>query len=252
MSPLPATDPRQVPQLRKRLIWWFAFASAAALLATVLTTRTLLQAEASQAANAAVEQEVEEFQTFMENTATHAPAQLIEAYLQVQIPSSDEAMVGVDGARVFTVAGSPIELQPAEVAAMQGTSGIYQREGTQGGEQLHWARMTLDNPAGQADFIVAVSTAQAHAAIQRTIAIVSAIGAVGVLISTLLAWVMSATVFTPLRKLRGEIIKASTQGSTIDVASIPGAETQDLATVVNVALHNARTSHAAPAGGDSA
>ena len=90
---------------RSRLLFWLLGLVAISLLAIVLTTRTVLLNAVPEKANEDVVQELEEFRSLAQNGVDPETSQpfasntrLLKVFLSRQIPTRDEALVGlVDG-----------------------------------------------------------------------------------------------------------------------------------------------------------
>ncbi|GAA1475455.1 hypothetical protein P4N68_12525 [Corynebacterium felinum] len=228
--------------LRKRMALWCMVAAGLSLVAGLLTARSLLMVSINEEAHREIAQEISEFQAFVaaaegiDSTETLDPsvaAELLPRYLSKQIPDDNQALVGIIHGKIVGLKNAPNPLSPGLVASLDGATGVAQ-DPLYG--DIHWAKIELDS----ASLVVAQFIDKQVQQIHYVLGIVLAIGLVGVAICGFLAWIISGQFFHPLAQLRQAIIEADRDDSRLDVDSISGLETQDLAAVVDVALERAR------------
>ncbi|MCJ7857584.1 sensor histidine kinase [Corynebacterium kalidii] len=185
----------------------------------VVVTRSVSLAQVSDRANAAVEQELEEFRRFVAqgtDPVTAAPfsstRRLTEVYLSRQIPDEDELMVGLlDGNllqadRSHLRSAHPEPLDPSEplaakVLSSDESSGILDDpdRGT-----AHWGRLafTTGDESQSGQFAVVMFTREDEAAVSSQVRMMAAAGAGGVLVATLLALLVAGRIIAPIRRLQ--------------------------------------------------
>ncbi|MDO4762456.1 MAG: hypothetical protein Q4A31_11095 [Corynebacterium sp.] len=228
--------------LRKRMALWCMLAAALSLAASLLTARSLLMASINEEAHREIAQEISEFQAFVaaaegvDNSHALDPsaaAEHLPRYLSQQIPDDNQALVGIIHGRIVGLKNTPNPLSPGLVASLDGETGLA-RDPLYG--DFHWAKVELDS----ASLIVAQFISKQTQHVHAVLGIVLVVGLVGVILCGLLAWFISGQFFHPLAQLRQAIIEADRDDSRLDVDSISGMETQDLAAVVDVALERAR------------
>lgn len=239
--------------LRWRIIFWITIVVVVALASVILVTRSVLQNQVTDSANAAVEQEIEEFRQFaVEGTdpATAAPfdspQRVLEVYLSHQIPDDDEVLLGfVDGQLIqmdlSQLSGdfqeplaSDSELAD-EVLRSTVPAGVFQDD-TAGA--VHWGRIEFHAPdtPGDSYFVVAHSTADAREVVNGEVRILTMIGMGGVLAAFLIAWLIAGQVIAPLRNLRRVASSITNSDLTQRVPVAGNDELAQLATTFNSML----------------
>lgn len=213
---------RPARSLRWRIVVWITLVVTAALASVIVMTRSVMLSQVNASANAAVEQEIDEFHLFAANgidPETQEPfasaERLIETYLARQYPADDELLVGLaDGTLIqfdySQLSGRyPPVVQPqsplaTELFGAEESAGII-RDPQLGA--IHWGRVTIDGPE-PAYLVVAYFTADDRAAVREQIRLISLIGLGGLLASVLIAYLIAGQILAPLRRLRrvaGEI-----------------------------------------------
>lgn len=185
----------------------------------VLITRSVLYTEASQTANAAVEQEIEEFRRFSTEgidpttaRAFESSHRLIEVYLSRQIPDESEAIVGIFPGELVQVDFSqlngahppPLEHSEAliqEIIGSTANSGVF-ADPTRGA--THWGKVSFlsDGNSAEGIFLVAYFAESDKEQVDSHIRTLILIGLGGLLASTLIAWIIAGQIIAPIRKLR--------------------------------------------------
>lgn len=210
---------RMTASLRWQIVLTMSTVVLITVASVVVVTRSVSLAQVSDRANAAVEQELEEFRRFVAqgtDPVTAAPfsssRRLTEVYLSRQIPDEDELMVGlldgnlVQADRSRLKSAHPEPLDPSEPLAgemlsSEESSGIFDDPGR---GTAHWGRLTFttggDRQSGQ--FAVVMFTREDEAAVSSQVRMMAVAGAGGVLVATLLALLVAGRIIAPLRRLQ--------------------------------------------------
>lgn len=210
---------RGLGSLRWRIIFWITCVVLVALACVIVITRSVLQTQVTDAANSAVEQEIEEFQQFAAEgtdplTAEPfvSPQRLIEVYLSRQIPAEDEVLLGlVDGQLIqmdlSELSGNFREPLPSasplahEILHSAEPAGVF--EYPEAGS-AHWGRIEFQSPGDPEPsyFAVAVFTQGTRAEVDDEVRTISLIGLGGVAAAFGIAWLIAGQIIAPIRNLR--------------------------------------------------
>lgn len=201
--------------IRWRIVGWIVLTTALALLAIVITVRSVFIGQIALNANAAIAQEIAEFRSFAREGVDPQTAQpfasfneLFARYLHRQTPDRGETFIAVapDG-RVLRIdngtAGGGIELadDPVRLAALLQApqlSGVA--DSPQG--RLRWGKTLLRTADGrQATFIVLQFAAPHTEAVARETLVLFAVAAAGLLLTAGMAWLVSGQILAPLRRM---------------------------------------------------
>ncbi|WIM67204.1 HAMP domain-containing sensor histidine kinase [Corynebacterium breve] len=202
-------SPLQRSSLRRRVVLWTTLVVLLTMGAVFVLTRSFLIGQVTDSANAAVEQEIEEFNRFATEAVdphTGEPfttsRSLFEAYLSRQIPDDEEAMVGfVDNHMIqmdYSQLGGhhpePLAYEDplvAEIVNSPVPSGIW--------KDVHWAKVTVN----QDDmFATVIYSAQDRADVNSNLWWIALISFGGLLASIVMAWLISGQVVAPIRRLQ--------------------------------------------------
>lgn len=195
---------------RWRIVGWIVLTTAIALLAVVVTMRSLLQGQVDQAADAGIVQEVEEFRTFVDegvDPRTAQPfaseAELMQRYLARQTPATHEAFIAVSDGDVSFLdnaaddAGELLAADPAQLDSLvedPSTSGLRDTEhGT-----VRWGR--VDTEDGSA-FLVLQFTDPAHDDVDQQVLLLVGVAAGGLALTALIAWFAAGQILQPVRRI---------------------------------------------------
>lgn len=203
---------------RWRIVGWIVLTTSIALLAVVVTMRSLLLGQVAQSANDGITQEVEEFRTFVDEGVDPQTAQpftseaaLMQRYLSRQTPATHEAFVAVSGDQVHYLdnaaddAGERLAADPVELESLLGsqeTSGV--RDTEQGA--VRWGR--VDTADGSA-FLVLQFTDPARREVDQNVLLLIAVAAGGVILTALIAWFAAGQILQPVRRI-GDAARAVT------------------------------------------
>ncbi|MGH3998969.1 MAG: HAMP domain-containing protein, partial [Pseudonocardiaceae bacterium] len=208
--------PRRGASARLRIMGWLVLLLAAALISVVLVTRNVLINGLDQEINAALRQEVEEFQRFAErgrNPETGQPfssaAELLEVHLARQRTGESEVLVGISMAsatpplvqgqanaeRAITEPGNLSAIATGTAAS---AGALRTREG-----ELRWVQMPIRLRDNTVDgyfvvgFLVTPESAEVDKAV-RTLALVSVIG---LALAAGVSWIVAGQILAPVRLL---------------------------------------------------
>lgn len=208
---------RQPFSARWMIALWILLAVATALLAVILTTRTLLLTNMETATSNSVVQELDEFNTFLDQGTDPETAEpfrtterLFSVYLSRQIPSDNEALLAIVGGQVMELkrTANADSTQPwethtvREVLNSDAASGIFH---TPDGERIHWGRIALqtNDGAGPEDyFVVAINTEPDAERIETDIRTIGLVGIGGLALISALAWLIAGQILGPMRQMQ--------------------------------------------------
>lgn len=248
-----APKPGVVTSLRWRIIFWITCVVLVAMGTVIIITRSVLQSQVTDAANQAVEQEIDEFTQFAaEGTdpLTAAPfttsQRLIEVYLSRQIPDDDEFLLGaVDGQLIQPDLSQlngrfrgPLASDSAlaeEILHFPATAGVFNDPAA---GAVHWGRVQFQSPdnSQEAYFAVAVHTAPAREMVDREVATLALIASGGVVAAFLIAWLIAGQIIAPIRNLRQVAATISNSDLSQRVPVEGGDEIAQLAVTFNSML----------------
>lgn len=236
--------------LRWRIVFWMTAVVFITLTSVVVITRSVLLSDVTDAANAAVEQEIGEFRRFADEgtdptTAEpfDSPQRLIEVYLSRQIPDDNEAIVGIFSGQLIQVDFSQLsgphpepltynEPLIHEVLGATAHAGVFD-DPVRG--KAYWGRVAFETAPGTTDghFIVTYFTEPGEAAVKEQVRILSLVGAGGVLASVLIAWLIAGQVIAPIRRVSRVAAKISNSDLTRRVPVEGNDEIAQLASTFN-------------------
>lgn len=243
--------------LRWRIVVWITLVVTAALLSVIFMTRSVLLSQVTTSANAAVEQEIDEFLLFAADGIdpdTQEPftssQRLIEKYMSRQYPDNDELLVGVaDGQLIqFDYSGLsghfPPPLEPGtpmshEFFKSEATSGIFQ-DPERG--NVHWGRVPI---AGEEPsfLVVAYFTDDDQAEVLEQIRLIALMGLGGLLASIIMAYIIAGQILAPLRGLRRVANEITNEDLTKRVPVDGNDELANLAQTFNDMLDRIETAY---------
>ncbi|MDO5669084.1 MAG: ATP-binding protein [Corynebacterium sp.] len=233
-------------------MFWITAVVVVALTSVIVITRAVMLGQVADAANLAVEQEIEEFRHFAADSTDPEtaepfdnPARLVEEYLSRQIPDPRELHLGLIDGRLLQMDTSslsgafPAPLDPAaplvgEILDSPAPAGIANdpERGT-----THWGRVAVDFGTGEvALFAVAYFTDGDRAQVTEQIRTLSLLGLGGVAASMVIGWLIAGQIIAPLRRLQsvaGEIEDTDLQRR---VPVVGHDEIAELATTFNAML----------------
>ncbi len=208
------SDFTRVPA-RWRIVGWLLFTAAIGLVALIVTVNSALQAQAAQQSNDDVAQELHEFSDFVApgidpdtGAAFTSVDRLLEAYLDRQTPTVNEAIYGLDDQDnvVAGVAGSEaigkITLDGENTLLAKLSSGESGIADTNAGE-VRWGILDVTSPdGGKGRLLVVNITENGYRTVAKVTRTMSWV-AVGVLLLTaVISWLVAGRILAPLRHMR--------------------------------------------------
>ncbi|WP_104179737.1 HAMP domain-containing sensor histidine kinase [Arthrobacter sp. B0490] len=218
----PGSGPRAKPvggssvSARWRIVGWIVLTTALALVALLVTVRSLLIAGVDQDANEDVVQEVQEFSTFAGEAVDPLTAQpytsvseLLERYLSRQNSVAGEVILGVTGEEVLYLGsygrGSNDEYRlSTDTALLQelredpAASGV--RETAAG--SMRWGKVDVEAGAESGTLIIAEFTRGGYEQVQETVTVIFFVALGGLLFTAGIAWLVAGQILRPIRDVR--------------------------------------------------
>ncbi|WP_342319227.1 sensor histidine kinase [Corynebacterium mayonis] len=246
--------------LRWRIVMWITAVVLVALTSVVVISRTVLLSQVTDGANAAVEQEIEEFRRFAAGGTDPETAQpftsanrLIEVYLSRQIPERTESFIGFSNGQLIqmdlsALSGShPEPMNPddplvREILTSPDVAGVF-HDSERG--PAHWGRIDITAAPEQAPslFAVAFFTAEGRAAVAAEIRTLSLLALGGLATSVLIAWLIAGQILAPVRKVREVAASISNSDLTRRVPVSGKDEIAQLAATFNAMLDRLETAY---------
>ena len=207
------------PPARVLIMCWLLVLMAVVLVAICLVTRNLLRQQVHSDVNAALEQEVREYQTAAtrgvdETTREPFPTvrALLESQLRVQFPDDDEVIVGwvddpVDGEEyLYQRRTGPLamdrheELTDAILTAAESSGVLATPAGT-----MRWVKVATTGPGqddGRGAYIVGYFVDRDLAEVDATIRTLALVSLLGLVFAGGAAWVVAGQILAPVRLVR--------------------------------------------------
>ena len=222
---------------RWKITGWIMLTTLLLLVVVLVTARNLLMRDVDVRANADIEQEADEFRRFAAegvDPTTTAPFEsverLLEVYLARQSPAAGEVMLGLVADRVVTqpdgIVPDSLTRDPEVLPSLRTASDTAGVLNTEAGE-VRWGRVAVDNPGGEdGTFLVTVFTRGGQDLVDRTMGTIAAVGGVGLLLTTGVAYLVAGRILAPVRTLRAV---AAEIGETDLTARVPVDGRDDIA-----------------------
>lgn len=203
---------------RWRIVGWIVLTTSIALLAVIVTMRSLLLGQVDQGANEGIVQEVDEFRTFAAEGVDPQTAQpfasetaLMQRYLSRQTPATHEAFVAVSGEEVLFLdnaaddAGERLAGDPHMLESLLEDPEVAGETVSEYGT-VRWGR--VDTEAGSS-FLVLQFTDPARGEVDQNVLLLVAVAGGGVLLTALIAWFAAGQILQPVRRI-GEVAESVT------------------------------------------
>lgn len=239
--------------LRWRIVLWITAVVLVALTSVVVITRSVLLSQVTDGANAAVEQEIEEFRRFAADGTDPETAEpftsanrLMEVYLARQIPDPTESIIGFSDGQLIqmdlsALSGShPDPMSPddplvREILTSPGVSGVF--DDPERGP-VHWGRIDFAAAPDQppAHLAVAFFTADGRAAVNAEMRMISLLALGGLGTSVFIAWLIAGQILAPVRNVREVAASISNSDLTRRVPVHGNDEIAQLAATFNAML----------------
>lgn len=230
---------------RSRLLFWLLGLVAISLLAIVLTTRTVLLGAVPEKANEDVIQELEEFRSLAQDGVDPETSQpfasntrLLQVFLSRQIPTRDEALVGIVDGRLVGLPGpagrSLAEGDPLIQHATESPmpAGVYVPDD---GDPIHWGTVTVDGGEGSQEvkLMVARFTDSDYREIAELMRVVALVAAGVLVLAAFLAWLITGRLLAPIRKVSHQAAEDGRSGSATRLGFDGTDEITELARAYN-------------------
>ncbi|MPY09944.1 sensor histidine kinase [Arthrobacter bussei] len=201
---------------RWRIVGWIVLTTALALIALLVTVRSLLIAGVDRDANDDVVQEIQEFTTFAGEAVDPLTAQpytsvgeLLERYLSRQNASAGEVILGVTGDEVLYLGSSgrgndETYRLSADTDLLQdlredpSASGV--RETAAG--TMRWGKVEVEAGTEDGTLITAAFTRGGYAQVQETVTVIFFVALGGLLFTAGIAWLVAGQILRPIRDVR--------------------------------------------------
>lgn len=201
---------------RWRIVGWIVLTTALALIALLVTVRSLLIAGVDRDANDDVVQEIQEFTTFAGEAVDPVTAQpytsvgeLLERYLSRQNASAGEVILGVTGDEVLYLGSSgrgndETYRLSADTDLLQdlredpSASGV--RETAAG--TMRWGKVEVEAGTEDGTLITAAFTRGGYAQVQETVTVIFFVALGGLLFTAGIAWLVAGQILRPIRDVR--------------------------------------------------
>lgn len=208
-----------VTSLRWRIIGWILLVVFTALTAVIYITDAIRQAEIHEQANQTVNQEIQEFQKFVQEAVNPAtgqkfddPVRLLETYLSTQIPVDGEYLFGVAN-KQFLAQDLSLDSDVAEVHQLNSSSQLIKdviaapessgvrTDSTE--NSIHWAKVNIAVEGSPYDsyFAIMTFTHDDMANLKEETRIFIWIGALALLVAALVAWFISRQIIHPVQQV---------------------------------------------------
>ncbi|RJT75102.1 sensor histidine kinase [Arthrobacter cheniae] len=201
---------------RWRIVGWIVLTTALALVALLVTVRSLLIAGVDQDANDDVVQEVQEFTTFAGEAVDPLTAQpytsvseLLKRYLSRQNAAAGEVILGLTGDEVlylgssgrgsnddYRLSADSVLLQ--ELRDDSAASGVRETEaGT-----MRWGKVDVQAGTENGTLIIAEFTNDRYEQVQETVTVIFFVALGGLLFTAGIAWLVAGQILRPIRDVR--------------------------------------------------
>lgn len=213
--------PHHSGSVRIRIIAWMFLVTSFIITGLIFTVREILISDIGRAANASTESEISEFRNFAEigvNPQTAQPFETLDgmlgAYVTRQYSGYNEQLIGI-------TPGQIIFLEEQEDYAEETGYRLHQdrvllntlrdNEATSGVEQtpagpVHWGKVTVNletDEGTETGYLIVLEYIQPELnAVQHTVLTMIWVGAGGLVLTVLIAWLVASQITKPIRNLR--------------------------------------------------
>lgn len=240
---------------RWRIVGWIVLTAALAVLALLLTARSIFLRQVFLDANTAIVQEIREFNAFASeavDSRTRRPftslTALMERYLERQTPDRGEAFIAVTPSDVLFVdnagndAGERLAGDRQRLNALindPAPSGVVN---TPDGE-LRWGKSTVEGRGQQGVLLVAQFVQSDINGVRRNMLVLFGVMLAGMLLTASIAWLVAGQILAPVKRFA----RLSSRVGPLDLGTrLPEDghdELADLARAINGMLDRLTTAH---------
>ena len=208
---------------RWRIVGWIVLTTAIALMAVIVTMRSLLLGQVAQGANDGIVQEVDEFRTFVSegvDPQTSEPfvseSALMQRYLSRQTPATHEAFVAVAGDEVLFLDNAADDAGERLAGDAQQLEALLQAPEASGETEteygtVRWGRV---DTTGGSSFLVLQFTDPSRAEVDQNVLLLFAVAGGGVALTALIAWFAAGQILQPVRRIGSVAASVTGHGIT--------------------------------------
>ncbi|PGH51695.1 two-component sensor histidine kinase [Streptomyces sp. Ru87] len=249
----PAATARAFPRrisARFRIMLWLLLLMTVALVAVAATTRSILVRDVEQRTDRLLNQETEEFASFVDNGVDPETGKsftrsrpLLREFLERQYADPDEELIGVvepgSVIRQPRDIPSPLPLHRddaslARITGSSATTGVLDRPAG----EIRWSKVAIDPGDGtpEGTFVVAFHTDREREAVNDVFQVLLAISGVALVLSTGIGWVVAGRILAPVRLVRQTAAQLTEQDLTQRIPVHGRDDVAALATTFNAML----------------
>lgn len=208
---------------RWRIVGWIVLTTAIALMAVIVTMRSLLLGQVAQGANDGIVQEVDEFRTFVSEGVDPQTAEpfvsesaLMQRYLSRQTPATHEAFVAVAGDEVLFLDNAADDAGERLAGDAQQLEALLQAPEASGETEteygtVRWGRV---DTTGGSSFLVLQFTDPSRAEVDQNVLLLFAVAGGGVALTALIAWFAAGQILQPVRRIGSVAASVTGHGIT--------------------------------------
>jgi two-component system OmpR family sensor kinase len=201
---------------RWRIVGWIVLTTALALIALLVTVRSLLIAGVDRDANDDVVQEVQEFTTFAGEAVDPLTArpytsvsELLERYLSRQNASAGEVILGITGDEVLYLGSSGrgsnedyrLSTDTALLRELREDPAASGVRDTAAGT-MRWGKVEVEAGAQSGTLLIAAFTGGGYEQVQETVTVIFFVALGGLLFTAGIAWLAAGQILRPIRDVR--------------------------------------------------
>ena len=197
---------------RWRVVGWILLTAALMVLALILTVRSIFIRQVDLDANAAVVQELHEFNAFAREAVdprTHGPfdslTALMERYMERQTPDRGEAFIGVTPDEVLLLdnasndAGERLAANPKRLKALLASPQSSGIESTPDG-LMRWGKSVIQGH-GKRGVLLVTQFVQANVdSVHRNMLVLFGVSLAGMVLTAFIAWLVAGQILAPVRR----------------------------------------------------
>lgn len=213
MKPNADARPLAMPlTARWRVVGWILLTAALMVLALILTVRSIFIRQVDLDANAAVVQELHEFNAFAREAVdprTQGPfdslTALMERYLERQTPDRGEAFIGVTPDEVLLLdnasndAGERLAANPKRLKALLASPQSSGIESTSDG-LMRWGKTVIQGH-GKRGVLLVTQFVQANVdSVHRNMLVLFGVSLAGMVLTAFIAWLVAGQILAPVRR----------------------------------------------------
>ncbi|MDO5087427.1 MAG: HAMP domain-containing sensor histidine kinase [Comamonadaceae bacterium] len=240
---------------RWRIVGWIVLTAALAVLALLLTARSIFLRQVYLDANAAIVQEIREFNAFASeavDSRTRRPftslTALMERYLERQTPDRGEAFIAVTPSDVLFVdnasndAGERLAGDRQRLNALINDAAPSGVVNTPDGE-LRWGKSTVEGRGQQGVLLVAQFVQSDINGVRRNMLVLFGVMLAGMLLTASIAWLVAGQILAPVKRFARLSERVGPLDLTTRLPEDGNDELAGLARAINGMLDRLSTAH---------